>query len=107
MVHRAGGWSIAGRQPAIGEITPDGVTTLHTILETTLEPSDGVPADLQAITTGPDGALWFTDGGDIGRITTDGTIQQFPLTILGATADLITTSADGRSGSLLGNQPVR
>ncbi len=42
----------------------------------------------QEITAGPDGALWFTedvqsndakDGGKIGRITTSGTIAEFPL----------------------------
>ena len=33
-----------------------------------------------AITTGPDGALWFTEfGGKIGRITTQGSITEFPI----------------------------
>ena len=39
---------------------------------------------LQSITTGPDGALWFTEvgfdgGGWIGRITTSGQVRNFPL----------------------------
>src|ERR1700746_3745303 len=33
-----------------------------------------------AITTGPDGALWFTEsGGKIGRITTQGSIIELPI----------------------------
>jgi virginiamycin B lyase len=34
------------------------------------------------ITAGPDGALWFTEMGAIGRITTDGQIRDFPFTNL-------------------------
>jgi streptogramin lyase len=43
--------------------------------------SSGYPLD---ITTGPDGALWFTDvfnGREIGRITTDGTITEFTVPV--------------------------
>jgi len=32
-----------------------------------------------AITTGPDGALWFTEVGNIGRITTSGVVKEFSL----------------------------
>ena len=35
----------------------------------------GIPG---AITTGPDGALWFTDTRSIGRITTAGAVSHFP-----------------------------
>ena len=49
--------------------TPSGLTTY---------PSTGIfgPA---SITTGPDGALWFTNAGNgtIGRITTDGVISNY------------------------------
>lgn len=40
----------------------------------------GSPAP-RYITAGPDGALWFTDGGDesIGRITTAGQISEYPI----------------------------
>jgi virginiamycin B lyase len=40
----------------------------------------GSPAP-RYITTGPDGALWFTDGGDesIGRITTAGEVSEYPI----------------------------
>ena len=48
-------------------------------------------------TTGPDGALWFTEGGNqIGRITTDGVITQYvtPTTASGS-GGIIWTSLDG------------
>src|SRR6266436_5523218 len=50
-----------------------------------------------AITTGPDGALWFTEqsGNKIGRITTDGVITEFPLPISGSGPVGITTGPDG------------
>jgi virginiamycin B lyase len=43
-------------------------------------PKSSGPID---ITTGPDGALWFTDGTGlrVGRITTDGVITEFPIPI--------------------------
>ena len=84
-----------GEQPAVGEITPAGVTTLFPIPQgTTLDPSRGVNVDPTAITSGPDGAIWFTDLAGIGRITTGGTIEQFPLTTPGATAQNITSGPD-------------
>jgi streptogramin lyase len=86
----------AGEQPAVGEITAAGVAKLFPIPQgTTLNPSQGVDANPGAITTGPDGALWFTENGAIGRITTGGTIQQFPLTTPGALAQDITSGPDG------------
>jgi streptogramin lyase len=84
-----------GEQPAVGQITPAGVTTLFPIPQgTTLDPSRGVNVDPTAITTGPDGAIWFTELAGIGRITTGGTIEQFPLTTPGATAQNITSGPD-------------
>ncbi len=66
----------------IGRISPDGV------LEEFAIPGPpgiargeyGSPAP-RYITVGPDGALWFTDGGDesIGRITTAGQISEYPI----------------------------
>jgi hypothetical protein len=41
-------------------------------------PNGGWPG---AIVAGPDGALWFTYGNKIGRITTDGVITEYPLPI--------------------------
>jgi virginiamycin B lyase len=46
------------------------------------------------ITTGPDGALWFTETFKIGRITTTGTITEFPLPA-GNGAAGITVGPDG------------
>jgi streptogramin lyase len=88
--------STPGEQPAVGEITPAGVTKVFPVLQgMTLDPSRGVDVDPGAITPGPDGALWFTENGAIGRIATDGTIQQFPLTTPQASSDDITSGPDG------------
>ena len=57
---------------------PVGAMTVaaHTVTEFILPTAAGRPS---AITTGPDGALWFTEaGGKIGRITTAGKITEFP-----------------------------
>ncbi len=49
------------------------------------------------ITLGPDGALWFADRGSnqIGRITTSGTISEFPLPSWGSDVWDITPGPDG------------
>ena len=84
----------AGQQPAVGKITPAGAPTLFPIAQvTTLDPNLGVDVNRSAITTGPDGALWFTENNAIGRITTAGTIEQFALTP-GATPIRITAGPD-------------
>jgi uncharacterized repeat protein (TIGR01451 family) len=66
----------ADNQPEIGRMDNNGKVT-----NTFLLPTNSTPV---AITAGPpgDGALWFTDTGSpsqIGRITTSGTIQEFPV----------------------------
>jgi virginiamycin B lyase len=54
----------------------------------------------QAITAGPDGALWFTESGvgghGIGRITTDGSVTEFPI----ADGNQFTSIATGPDGAL-------
>ncbi len=85
----------AGEQPAVGEITPAGVTKLYALQEKTINPNLGMPADPTVITTGPDGALWFGETGAIGRITTAGVIQQSPLPTNTATVDDIAPGPDG------------
>jgi streptogramin lyase len=86
------GGSLVGEQPAIGEITPAGATTLFKIPQgTTLDPSRGVDVNPTAIATARDGAMWFVENAGIGRITTDGKLDQFPLTTPGATAEYIAT----------------
>jgi streptogramin lyase len=84
-----------GEQPAIGAISHAGATSLYPIPQgTTLDPSRGLALDPTSITTGPDGAMWFADGAEIGRITTDGAVEQFPLTTPGATVQEITSGPD-------------
>jgi RHS repeat-associated protein len=60
-------------------------------------PIPTVNANPKGITTGPDGALWFTEslGNKIGRITTAGTVTEFPIPTAGAYPDDITTGPDG------------
>ena len=69
----------AGR---IGRITTAGELEEFPIPDTAgVQPGEyGSPAP-RYITVGPDGALWFTDGGDdsIGRITTAGQISEYPI----------------------------
>jgi virginiamycin B lyase len=47
-----------------------------------------------SITTGPDGALWFTETGKIGRITTTGTVREYALPS-GRSGANITPGPDG------------
>jgi virginiamycin B lyase len=69
--------------PAIGRISGDGILT-----EFPLPTAGGNPmgdpmsgALPRGIVAGPDGAVWFSESGadQIGRITPDGTITEFPL----------------------------
>ena len=55
---------------AIGQVTPSGTVTYFPLPKG----SDATPG---AIVAGPDGALWFTQLGSIGRIATNGTITDF------------------------------
>jgi virginiamycin B lyase len=49
------------------------------------------------ITTGPDGAIWFTGPGGncIGRISADGEVREFPLPSPASFPVAITTGPDG------------
>ena len=48
------------------------------------------------ITAGPDGALWFTElGGNIGRITTEGTFTEYPVPTPNSAPYAITSGPDG------------
>ena len=70
----------AGEQPAVGEITPAGVTKLYALPQgTTLDPNLGVPADPTVITAGPDGALGSLRTERSAGSRPPGPIQQFPL----------------------------
>jgi virginiamycin B lyase len=50
-----------------------------------------------AIAAGPDGALWFTEywGNNVGRITTDGVVTEYPIPTPGAIGQGITAGPDG------------
>jgi virginiamycin B lyase len=54
-------------------------------------------SDLGDITAGPDGALWFTasDPGEIGRLLTSGTVDQYPLPSQDSEPDGIAAGSDG------------
>ncbi|MBN1288729.1 MAG: hypothetical protein JXA49_03725 [Actinobacteria bacterium] len=49
------------------------------------------------ITSGPDGALWFTEwtGNSIGRISTGGTVTEYPIPTANSNPGVITTGPDG------------
>ncbi len=66
----------------IGRISTDGALEEYAIPNTSgvAQGEYGSPAP-RYIAAGPDGALWFTDGGDdsIGRITTAGQVSEYPI----------------------------
>jgi virginiamycin B lyase len=69
---------------AVGKITPTGEITEY--------PASGVG---QGITSGPDGALWFTDGANINRVTTDGLFTRYPVPTPDSNPLGIATGPDG------------
>jgi virginiamycin B lyase len=80
---------MALRLGAVAETMP---AVAHTVTEFIPPTPASRPS---AITTGPDGALWFTEsGGKIGRITTQGSITEFPIKGDGILHS-ITTGLDG------------
>ena len=75
--------------PFIGRITIAGIVTEYSMA------NDGF-AEPYAITSGPDGALWFTDGaGQVGRITTAGNVTRYSGLNINNGGWGITTGADG------------
>ncbi|HUI05210.1 MAG TPA: hypothetical protein VLZ77_16850 [Acidimicrobiales bacterium] len=73
---------------SIGRLTPAGALTTYA------GPGVSLPA---GITTGPDGALWFTNDGDdtIGRISTAGVVTTYQDPSVDASPTAITTGPDG------------
>ena len=71
--------------PAIGRVTPAGRITEFSIPShapaDASGPGGGTIGQLDGITAGPDGALWFADPGaaSVGRITTGGLVTLFPI----------------------------
>jgi virginiamycin B lyase len=74
-----------------------GITMPAAAQTFTLFPIPSHPALPEGITTGPDGALWFTEyaGGRIGRITTRGEITEFPTITINSNPRSIITGPDG------------
>jgi len=72
---------------SIGRITPSGTITVFPTFV-------GYP---RYITSGPDGNLWFTDVnvGKIGRMTTNGTVTEFPIPTFESNPEGITSGPDG------------
>ena len=59
-------------------------------------PIPTAPNSPQGITTGPDGALWFTEYyGKIGRITTAGVVTEYPVPTAGSQPNGIASGPDG------------
>jgi len=74
---------------SIGRITPDGFITMFPLS------TQGVHDPL-GITSGPDGAIWFTEynGDRIGRITRDGHVTEFAVPTPDAGPNIITAGPD-------------
>lgn len=91
-------WFANGCTNTIGRMTTSGVVTTF--------PQPATNANVQGLTFGPDGALWFAEHGNfssltsyggnkIGRMTTDGTITEYPLPNANSGPMLITNGPDG------------
>jgi virginiamycin B lyase len=73
---------------AIGRITTSGVLSQFAL-------PAGNSGFLFGIAAGPDGNIWFCQGGSIGRLTPGGGVQEFSLPLNpGTVADAITTGPD-------------
>jgi sugar lactone lactonase YvrE len=79
-------WATMSRANAIDRITPAGARTRFPLAP------GRAPYD---ITAGPDGALWFTESSAIGRITTTGHVDEFPVPTAGSRPHGITVGPDG------------
>jgi streptogramin lyase len=84
-------WALVSVYPqtAVARITPAGGITEFIL------PSQAGLFPLGGITPGPDGSVWFVHDNNVGRVTPQGAIAEFP--VLPAGHDLldITTGADG------------
>jgi len=78
-------FSTGGQTGAIGSVSPAG--DVRAFFDPAIVRPNG-------ITSARDGALWFTDDTEIGRITTDGQVTRFPLP--GSHARYICEGTDGK-----------
>jgi virginiamycin B lyase len=77
-------WYVDPAGPSIGRITPAGAVKefpLPTVEQNSMGGPPGMGSGPMSITAGPDGAMWFVEAGadQVGRITADGKITEFPL----------------------------
>lgn len=54
-----------------------------------------IPGGISAMTSGPDGNIWFTQPGNVGKITLQGAMTLYPISPTSAEMRGITTGADG------------
>jgi hypothetical protein len=75
-------------------VTAPGCTSIGAMIEYPLFAASSYP---NTITSGPDGALWFTEetGPNIGRVTTAGVITEYPVLTAHSSPFGITTGPDG------------
>ena len=73
----------------IGKVTPSGA-----VIDYQIPSESSALVQPVSIATGPDGALWFAASGNLGRITTSGTVTLHPLPG-GASPDWIVSGPDG------------
>lgn len=85
-----------GSAEVIGQITPAGAITEFST------PNSLASGEPLGIASGPDGNLWFTEGGgaNIGRITPAGVVTEFPLPVQNSGADLPVAIANGPDGNV-------
>ena len=93
--------------PAIGRISPDGTMTEFPLPtsgrnEMYPHPDPGSEVFPRGIMAGPDDAMWFVESGadQIGRITTDGVITEYPLPTRGTVKSWPTRLTPGTDGAL-------
>ena len=92
-------WFTEPRTNQIGRITPAGVVTSFAIPTTQATTIGGQPTSTIPlfITAGPDGNLYFTEatGDQIGQITPDGVVTEFPIPTANSGPTGIATGPDG------------
>jgi streptogramin lyase len=85
-----------GSLEVIGQITPAGAITEFST------PNSLASGEPLGIASGPDGNLWFTEGGgaNIGRITPAGVVTEFPVPVQNGSDDLPVAITNGPDGNL-------
>lgn len=81
-------WAADSGSSQIDRITTTGAVT-------TYPRTDGIPGSATDITVGADGALWFTNGETVGRITTAGVTTMFEMPSIVDLTEGIASGADG------------